>query len=233
MWHIVQPKTIALRSLAHLHHNLHKSIPRLSQYQQGPRSFWVSISSYGRDTQLTLNIGQADIQVFGLQPADGRGIFAIPYGHLSIFMSVILNMAACIIYKPLGLLICIICEIGIAANCLSAHRQKHHDVPALTAEQISVLEAYKLHESDIFEDWDNSSLIVPDISYQEGYMCTFQGCYFATVSKQHIQTHDRDSHYTRNNWKSCTVQAFYASMQRKYLVVVPHPPPVLHVPPGS
>jgi hypothetical protein len=106
-------------------------------------------------------------------------------------------------------------------------------VPALTAEQISVLEAYKLHESDSFEDWDNSNPVVPGIPYQEGYMCTFQGCCFATVSKQRIQTHDRDSHHTRNNWKSCTVQAFYASMQRKYPVVVPHPPPALHVPPGS
>ncbi|KAG2046066.1 hypothetical protein BDR06DRAFT_977753 [Suillus hirtellus] len=130
-------------------------------------------------------LSQANIQVFSPQPADGRGISAIPYGHPSIFTL------------------------------------------------IFILEAYKLHELDSFEDWDNSSPVVPSIPYQEGYMCTFQGCYFATISKQHIQTHDRDSHHTRNNWKSCTVQAFYASMQRKYPVVIPHPPPVLHVPPGS
>ncbi|KAG1850434.1 hypothetical protein F4604DRAFT_1515905, partial [Suillus subluteus] len=157
----------------------------------------------------------------------------IPYGHPSIFTSAFLNMVACVVYKPLGLLICIICEIGIATKCLSAHRQKHHDVPALTVEQISVLEAYKLHESDIFEDWDNSSSVIPGIPYQEGYMCTFQGCYFATISKQRIQAHDRDSHHTRNNWKSCTVQALYASMQIKYPVVVPHSPPAQHVAPSG
>jgi hypothetical protein len=142
-------------------------------------------------------------------------------------------MAACIIYKPLGLLICIICEIGIATKCLSSHRQKHHDVPALTAEQISALEAYKLHESDSFEDWDNASPVVPGIPYQDGYTCTFQGCCFATISEQRIRAHDKD-HLTRNNWKNCTVQALYASMQRKYPVVVPHSPPALHAaPPGS
>ncbi|KAG2028588.1 hypothetical protein BDR03DRAFT_1019603 [Suillus americanus] len=168
----------------------------------------------------------ADIRVFGPQLADGRGTFAIPYGHPSIFTSVFLNMTACVIYKPLGLLICIVCEIGIATKCLSAHRQKHHDVPTLTAEQISVLEAYKLHESDSFENWDNASPVVPGIPYQDGYMCTFQGCCFATVSKQRIQAHDRE-HCTRNNWKSCVVQALYASMQRKYPVVVPHSPPAL------
>ncbi|KAG2084486.1 uncharacterized protein F5147DRAFT_589450, partial [Suillus discolor] len=157
----------------------------------------------------------------------------IPYGHPSIFTSAFLNMVACVIYKPLGLLICIICEIGISTKCLSSHRQKHHDVPALTAEQISALEAYKLHESDIFEDWDNASPVVPGIPYQEGYMCTFQGCCFATTSEQRIRTHN-NRHLTRNNWKSCTVQALYASMQIKYPVVVPDSPPALHAaPPGS
>ncbi|KAG2335931.1 hypothetical protein BDR05DRAFT_953723 [Suillus weaverae] len=170
----------------------------------------------------------ADIRVFGPQPADSKGIFAIPYGHPSIFTSTFLNMAACIIYKPLELLICIICEIGIATKCLSSHRQKHHDVPALTAEQISALAAYKLHESDSFEDWDNASPVVPGIPYQEGYMCTFQGCCFATISEQRIRAHDR-GHPTRNNWKNCIVQALYASVQRKYPVVVPHSPALLAI----
>ncbi|KAG2097402.1 hypothetical protein BD769DRAFT_1394516 [Suillus cothurnatus] len=95
--------------------------------------------------------------------------------------------------------------IGITTKCLSAHQQKYHNVPALTAEQVSVLEAYNLHESDSFKDWDNSSPVVLGIPYQEGYMCTFLGCSFVTISKQCIQAHDRDSHHTRNNWKSCTV----------------------------
>jgi hypothetical protein len=102
-------------------------------------------------------------------------------------------------------------------------------VPALTAEQVSVLKAYNLHESDSFKDWDNSSPIVPGIPYQEGYMCAFLGCSFTTISKQHIQAHDRDSHHTHNNWQSCTVQALYASIQIKYPVVIPHSPSAPHV----
>ncbi|KAG1850419.1 hypothetical protein F4604DRAFT_1934439 [Suillus subluteus] len=50
----------------------------------------------------------------------------------------------------------------------SADQPKHHDVPALTAARISVLEAYKLHESDSSEDWDNSNPVVPDIPYTHG-----------------------------------------------------------------
>ncbi|KAG1806194.1 uncharacterized protein BJ212DRAFT_1303711 [Suillus subaureus] len=72
------------------------------------------------------------------------------------------------------------------------------------AKQISALEAYKLYELDSFENWDNASPIVPRIPYQDGFMCTFQGCCFATILKQCIQAHDRE-YCTCNNWKSCVV----------------------------
>jgi hypothetical protein len=159
---------------------------------------------------------------------DGFNVIRIPYGQPEIVTSTTLNLATCVLYMPLRLLICVICRIGVGPQYIRNHRRRapHYDVCPISDEQVdSLIREYNIHQFDTFKEHNVDCPAVPGIPYSSGFRCSFPGCNHGRESLQTMSRHVRDKH--KSTTKSyppieCNVQTLFSSNATRYPVVVPN-----------
>ena len=106
-----------------------------------------------------------------------ESIIPIPYGHADIVTSPELNALACVVYRPLHILICVLCGTAIPPSQLKEHRRAHHGDPKVQDSQITILkEEHRLLADDILEDHGLEMKAIPGIPYRKGWRCPYPGC---------------------------------------------------------
>lgn len=164
-------------------------------------------------------------------------MICIPYGHADIITSNILNLCNCVVYKPLRMLICVICRIGVAPESIRRHRRKapHFDPSPISDVQVESLALeHDIHPTDKFDDLEAVFTAVPGIPYTIGWKCTFPGCLHGRSSKQtmgrHIVLKHRSS-ITVHPPETSEVQALFDSNETRYPVILPAITPSVIRPP--
>jgi hypothetical protein len=162
-------------------------------------------------------------------------LIQIPYGHPDIITSLWLNLKNCIIYKPLCLLICVVCQVAIVPSYLRRHRSgtPHFDSSMIPDKDISELvEEYHLLTTDRLPDHSHLCHAVPGLPWERGLRCTFPGCSHGRTSMKTMRTHVKEHGpgVTVDNYppEEYNVQVFFDSNQTRYPVIVPELHPVNH-----
>jgi Orsellinic acid/F9775 biosynthesis cluster protein D len=200
-----------------------RSIPidhTLSEWGIMGANYWP-ISIAGTPTAVTTAALEAPAAVEQLN------LLHIPYGRPEIITSPLLNNSNCIVYKPLNMLICVVCQIGILPQYLRRHRSgaPHFDRSPLSPEQVnSLVTQYNLQVLDYFEGLDAAFAAVPGIPFREGFQCPFPGCIHCRASKKTMGRHIQEKHQVsirQHPPATCYVQALFESNETWYRIVVP------------
>jgi Orsellinic acid/F9775 biosynthesis cluster protein D len=130
-----------------------------------------------------------------LKSPDEYNVIRIPYGHPNIITSPNLNLLNCIFYKPLRILICIVCEIGVAPGYLRVHRGRYHgDSSSISDVLESLVRDLDIRREDRIKDHAENWRVIPGIPYCPGFQCSFPSCSLARKSITTMRRHVTSDH---------------------------------------
>jgi hypothetical protein len=177
----------------------------------------------------------------GVVPTSGDMDFLtvpIPYGSPTIITSDALNAINCIFYKPLKLLICVVCEIALQPKTIRRHhRGTAHMDPALVSQANidNLVKELGVREDDVLDAVSTPCPAIPGIPFRRsGLHCAFPTCGHARVSRKNMAEHVRVDHLsTIKQWEPQThaVQAIFKSNSKYYPVNPPTETEVPEAPP--
>lgn len=149
----------------------------------------------------------------------------IPYDSPTITTSEQLQSVNCVVYNPLKILVCYICEIAVMPSRLIVHRRSRpHEDRTLTKVFVdSLIQRHNLFLQDRFEPEEVPKSPVPGIPWIEGLTCGVRGCMHSTTSTQTMGRHlSMEHNTTRREFPPVDthVQVIFESCQRRYTVKV-------------
>jgi hypothetical protein len=162
---------------------------------------------------------------------DTHSLIPIPYGHPDIVTSRILNSINCVLYVPLRILICIVCQIAVNPKSIRNHRRTQHSVPAsiTTANLIDdLIDEHNVLEGDVLFGVISTIPAVPGIPWTDGWVCPMERCTHSRQSKAKMASHICKDHGLSG--KSylpipSKVQAIFESNRTYYPIELPEAVP--------
>ena len=128
------------------------------------------------------------------------------------------------VYNPLRILVCFVCQIAIQPSRLRRHCQNrpHFNSSIDDVFVKTLITCHNLHLSDNFSAEDAPKTPVPGIPWEDGFLCHVDGCHIALSSKQNLKRHLSSTHsITRVPPTSSAVQIIFESNARRYPITVP------------
>lgn len=180
------------------------------------------------EDNLTLNDGDGDGD-FSSSESDidlkqETHCLAISYDSDAITTSPELHSVSCVVYNPLRILLCFVCQIAIQPSRLRRHcREKPHFIYSVDDVFLNnLISQHNLHLSDNFSTIDAPKTPVPGIPWEDGFVCHVDGCHKAFSSKQNAKRHLSKEHgITGMPLTDSAVQIIFESNHKRYPVTAP------------
>ena len=152
----------------------------------------------------------------------------IPYDSPAITTSEQLQSVNCIVYNPLRILVCYVCNVAVVPFRLIVHRRSrpHEDHSLTEAFVDSLIQCYNLFLHDRFGPEEAPRSPVPGIPWTDGLVCGVRGCMHSTTSLQTMGRHlSMDHNTSRKQFPplKTSVQVIFESCNRRYAVEVSAP----------